>query len=387
MKHIQLAFKLMVFTALFLSFASCKRGIDIHAINAMPEGAQKDSAALYYYTGLQKGDMLIATDTFYINTKAKSEFKGKKEVRPGSDFQWSVDEYRGARIFTGDTLRVAGGYKHVVLEKATKIKAARYQGFVQVERIQNGKLTAQGWTVGQHDLCRLVQPDAPVWWPYLFNISSVDFIAELIIVSLFVVLLALFWRLIYWLIIRFIVKSGVFWKQAPIISQSVFLISSAVLALLVFFIQMNDPLTISLRFNPDFFAHWSEYPLFLKIIPFLLAVWVLSAIAMAWEMAAKFKTWWLLIYYPGKLALGFLVVGLVMVAGWAIYLILPGILALGAIMMMGKTDDMTGGALSRGDSASTSTPTFRDDAGNLHMSGVDRDSANKRIAERKENGM
>ncbi len=107
-----------------------------------------------------------------------------------------MDEYRGARIFTGDTLRVAGGYKHVVLEKATKIKAARYQGFVQVERIQNGKLTAQGWTVGQHDLCRLVQPDAPVWWPYLFNISSVDFIAELIIVSLFVVLLALFWLLV-----------------------------------------------------------------------------------------------------------------------------------------------------------------------------------------------
>ena len=44
----------------------------------MSEGVQKDSASLYYYTGLKKGDMLIATDTFYINTKAKSEYKDKK---------------------------------------------------------------------------------------------------------------------------------------------------------------------------------------------------------------------------------------------------------------------------------------------------------------------
>lgn len=389
MKHIRLSFKLIACIALFLSLASCKRGINIDEINSMPEGIQKDSAFLYYYTGLKKGDMLIATDTFYINTKAKSEYKDKKEVRPGSDFQWSVDEYRGARIFTGDTLMVVGGYKHQIFKHVKKATASKYQGFVQVERIQNGEVTAKGWTVGQHNLCKLVQPDTPVWWSYFFNVSSADFLVTLIFLSLFVVLIALFWRLIYWLVIRFLVKSEVFWKQSSIVSQYVFLISSATLALLVFFIQTDDPLIISLRFNPDFFAHWSEYPLFLKIVPFVLVIWVLSAIAMAWEMAAKFRTWWLLIYYPGKLALGCLIVGLVIVAGWVIYLILPGVIAFVVIMIMGKANDMSGGALSGSGSGSSSAPpmTFRDDEGKQHMSGVDRDSANKRIAERKEGGI
>ncbi|GAB1415970.1 hypothetical protein MASR2M117_13760 [Paludibacter sp.] len=389
MRHTQLFFKSMAFIALFISFSSCKRAINVDEINAMSVGAQKDSASLYYNTGLQKGDMLIAVDTFYLNTQAKSEYKGKKEVRPGDDFEWAVDEYRGARIFTGDTLMVVGGYRHEVFENVKKAMHAKYRSFVQVERIENGKQTAKGWTVGQHDLCRLVQPDAPVWWSYFFHVSSSDFMVNLIVLSLFVVLIALVWRLIYWLIIRFIVKSAVFWKQASIISQSLFLILSAALAVLVFFIRIDDPLIISLRFNPDFFAHWAEYPLFIKILPFVLGFWILSAIAMAWEMAVKFKSWWLLIYYPGKLALGCLIVGLVILAGWLIYIILPGIIALVVIMMMGKTDEMTGGALSGSGSSSKSTPTitFRDDAGVEHVSGVDRDSANKRIAERKEGGM
>lgn len=62
---------------------------------------QKDSASLYYYyTSLQKGDILIAVDTFYLNTQVKSEYKGKKEVRLCDDFEWSVDEF----WLQGDTL-------------------------------------------------------------------------------------------------------------------------------------------------------------------------------------------------------------------------------------------------------------------------------------------
>jgi hypothetical protein len=134
----------MAFIALFISFSSCKRAINVDEINAMSVGAQKDSASLYYYTGLQKGDMLIAVDTFYLNTQAKSEYKGKKEVRSGDDFEWSVDEYRGARIFTGDTLMVVGGYRHEVFENVKKAMHAKYRSFVQVERIENGKVTAKG---------------------------------------------------------------------------------------------------------------------------------------------------------------------------------------------------------------------------------------------------
>lgn len=390
MKHTQLFFRWMAVIALIVSFSSCKRAINIDEINAMAAGAQKDSALLYYYTGLQKGDMLIAVDTFYLNKQAKSEFKGKKEVRPGSDFEWAVDEYRGARIFTGDTLMVVGGYGHQVFENAKKTHA-KHRSFVQVERIENGKQTAKGWTVGQHDLCRLVQPDAPVWWSYFFHVSSTDFMLHLIILSLFVVLIALVWRLIYWLIVRFALKSEAFWTEDSIISQYVFLVLSAALAVFIFLIRIDESLIVSLRFNPDFFAHWGEYPLFIKILPFVLGLWILSAIAMAWEMAVKFKSWWLLIYYPGKLALGCFIVGVVILAGWLIYIILPGILALLAIMVMGKADDMTGGAMSGGGSSgssrSSSEMKFRDDDGVEHVSGVGRDQANARIAERKAKDM
>ena len=38
---------------------SCQRGIDITKIEAMPEGAAKDSAMLYYYQGVRPGDFVI----------------------------------------------------------------------------------------------------------------------------------------------------------------------------------------------------------------------------------------------------------------------------------------------------------------------------------------
>ena len=244
-------------------------------------------------------------------------------------------------------------------------------------------MNATGWVVGQHDLCKLKAPKTPEWWLYVFNVASADLIASTIIVSLFFVILTLIWQLVYKLVIKFFVKSEVFWKRASIATQYIFLISSAALAILLFLIQLNDALTISLRFNVNFFSHWSEYPLFLKFVPFVLGIWLISGIGMLWEMIAKFGTWWLVIYYPGKVALGMLVVGLVMVAGWLIYFIIPGVIALLAIMMMGKTDEMTGGSLSR--ESSMPTMTFKDADGGQHVSGVDRDAANKRIAERKAN--
>lgn len=377
-------FILLILSAFFmLSLESCKRGISVDEINAMQNGAQRDSATLYYFTGLQKGNLLIVTDNFYINTQAKSEFKGKKEIRPGDDYEYPVDEYRGAQIFAGDTLLVVGGYKHQVFDNAKKTSATKYRGFVQIERISNGKVNATGWVVGQHDLCKLKAPKTPEWWLYVFNVASADLIASTIIVSLFFVILTLIWQLVYKLVIKFFVKSEVFWKRASIATQYIFLISSAALAILLFLIQLNDALTISLRFNVNFFSHWSEYPLFLKFVPFVLGIWLISGIGMLWEMIAKFGTWWLVIYYPGKVALGMLVVGLVMVAGWLIYFIIPGVIALLAIMMMGKTDEMTGGSLSR--ESSMPTMTFKDADGGQHVSGVDRDAANKRIAERKAN--
>lgn len=71
---------------------SCQRGIDITKIEAMPEGAAKDSAMLYYYQGVRPGDFVTVKKStkdelneindsaipIYLTTSARSE------KRPGS---------------------------------------------------------------------------------------------------------------------------------------------------------------------------------------------------------------------------------------------------------------------------------------------------------------
>jgi hypothetical protein len=80
--------------ALF-SLSSCQRGINLEAIQDMKNGPAKDSALLYYYYGLKPGYLVVATDSFYINTQAKSKFSGKKEkitYKGIKDFEMAVDD-------------------------------------------------------------------------------------------------------------------------------------------------------------------------------------------------------------------------------------------------------------------------------------------------------
>ncbi len=113
-----------------------------------------------------------------------------------------------------------------------------------------------------------------------------------------------------------------------------------------FFIDFSKPLTYALRFNPDFFAHWSEYPLIVKMLPFIGGLWIIMGIAMLFEMIIKYRTLWLIIYYPAKIAIGVLIVSAVILASWLIYIILPSVIAMVAVMFFGKVDDSVGGALS-----------------------------------------
>ena len=118
---------------------SCQRGIDITKIEAMPEGAAKDSAMLYYYQGVRPGDFVIVKKStkdelneindsaipIYLTTSA--------EVKRDQDLNVTN---KVCQIFRGDTLQIVGGYdkslsrekfmqktdySHAVIVKAIKI--------------------------------------------------------------------------------------------------------------------------------------------------------------------------------------------------------------------------------------------------------------------------
>ena len=92
---------------------SCQRGIDITKIEAMPEGAAKDSAMLYYYQGVRPGDFVIVKKStkdelneindsaipIYLTTSA--------EVKRDQDLNVTN---KVCQIFRGDTLQIVGGY-------------------------------------------------------------------------------------------------------------------------------------------------------------------------------------------------------------------------------------------------------------------------------------
>lgn len=44
----------------------------------------------------------------------------------------------------------------------------------------------------------------------------------------------------------------------------------------------------------------------------MVLLWIASTIGMLWEMIKKFKTWWLIIYFPWIWSIGFLIIALIL---------------------------------------------------------------------------
>ena len=322
---------------LVLMLCSCERNVET------PSESQKNSeVALYYNYGLKPEMIVVATDSFYINTEPQSRFSGKTETityKGIKNYKMGVDDFRGARIHKGDTLEIVGGFVRNTL------KNGKEQDFIQVRHLKEGQVAANGWnTFG----ISLTAPSNHSWTS-IFSSNAQERmvnIMSLLVCVLTVLAVYFIWMFIYWIIVDKI-KAGVcFWKEARIISRPLFYIASMIIGFLYFLIDFSKSLTYSLRFNPDIFATWSEQPLCVKLIPFAAAIWLVLAIVMLVEMILKFRTFWLIIYYPGKIATGLLIISAVIMASWLIYIIFPTVLALVWVSLFGKADDYTGGALS-----------------------------------------
>ncbi len=313
-----------------LVLCSCQRGIDIAKIEAMPESAAKDSAMLYYYQGIKIGELVTVKKStkpemnllndsispIYLTTSAEIERDENLNVKNPV-----------CQVLRGDTLQVVGGYSRE-LSREKFMQKTDYSHAVRVKAIKNGKIIGEGWC--DANIFSPVQHN----WAIVFY-QPVDVLALFFIFGGAIFMVFLLWKLIYWLIESKIRKRYCFYQGEKIYFKSIYLIVSALVGLFVFYVDYNDDLVNSLKFNPNFFAHFSEYPFMLKLLPFIISLWVASTVGMLWEMIKKFRTLWLIIYFPGIWSIGFLIIALVFAASWLIYFILPTVVIF-AIMALVK---------------------------------------------------
>lgn len=329
--------EIMLCLGVIIMMCSCERNVEKPA-----EGEVNTEEALYYNYGLRSEMLVVATDSFYINREPESRFSGKTETityKGIEGYQMGVDDYRGARIHKGDTLEIAGGFARKIL------KNGKEQDFIEVRQIKDGEVVAEGWNYA--GISRMAPTSGS--WTVIFSSDSNERIVNmmtLLVTSLAVLGVYLVWLLIYWLIVGKMQGKTCFWKYERIISRPLFYIASVAIGFLYFLIDFSKPLTYSLRFNPDIFATWSEQALCVKMLPFIGTIWLILAIVMLVEMIVKLRTPWLIIYYPGKLAIGLAIIAVVIMGSWLIYIIFPTVIAVAWVSLFGKTDDYTGGALS-----------------------------------------
>ena len=231
------------------------------------------------------------------------------------------------QIFRGDTLQIVGGYDKS-LSREKFMQKTDYSHAVIVKAIKNGKTVGEGWC------------DAGMFNPLQHNWAIVFYQPQDVLALLFIFggaffLVFLLWKLIYWLVVSKIRKNVCFYQRDKIYFKAIYLIVSALVGLFIFYVDYNEDLVSSLKFNPDFFAHFSEYPFMLKLLPLMILLWIASTIGMLWKMIKKFKTWWLIIYFPGIWSIGFLIIALIFATSWLIYFILPTVVAF-AIMALVK---------------------------------------------------
>ncbi|MDL2224211.1 hypothetical protein LJB92_02740 [Bacteroidales bacterium OttesenSCG-928-M06] len=278
----------------------------------MPNGAAKDSAMLYYYMGLRQGD------TVMVSKSDKPEYNAMKDSITPLYLTSTIesDGNNGYQVRRGDTLIILGGHSHSVIEGKKFMAKDRIYDVVMVRAIKNGKPTQSGWFDASH-----ISPLRHNWAMVFYE--PVDVMGLSLIFSGAILLIFLIWKFFYWLIQNKIRDKECFYNNGKIYFKSIYLLLSALVGVFIFYIDYNETLVNSLKFSPNFFANFSEYPLFLKLFPLLILLWAGSAIGMFCEMVKKLRSLWLIIYFPGIWAFGFFCASLIFIGGWLIYFVLP----------------------------------------------------------------
>ncbi len=369
---------LLLLTTLFIVstlFTSCYRQLKIKDIKAIENTEERISTWCYYYNGYYLQQPLKARTNFLLN---------KHHYETGVDRklpeQYIGDEFLGLGDFivlAGDTLIpldyvwcTNGKTSSVFLDRPFAPKNEWVETKFQV--IRDGKVAGEGWKGFRGTISgKYLEPYA---WTRIFA-DWKGWMAGLIFFGGFFALIHRIGLKIYRKKKR---KKGEVDITKGMYFPFIYVIFALLLGGLFIYLFFNPSEAASLYYNPNIIKHWSEYALVVKSLPFLLTFLILSAIIMFFEMKKKMKSFGFIFHYIGWLATGLFFLGMMLLSGLTVYALFIFILPFIAIMF----SKGFGGGSSQ---SSNRTPDFRfrDEDGHMHVSGVDRDAANKKIAERK----
>jgi hypothetical protein len=362
-------------------FSSCQRQLKKADIKAIENTEEQNSMWCYFYNGYYLNQPLRARDNFLLQKKHY-----EKDAKWDSPKQYIGEKYLGQGdyiVLKGDMLIAKeivwcsnGKTSSIIFDSPFAAKNDWIETKFQV--VRNGKVAGEGWI--DFTLVRSSSYLAPYTWTAMFGSWKV-WIAWFIILGGLIVLAHRFW------FVRPIRKDAEE-KNEPdetkgIYLTYVFALLSLLLGIEFIYLYFNPSEVAALYFNPNIFAHWSEYAPIVKAFPFLLILFVASAVGMFFQMKKKMSDiGMVIIHFIGWLAMGFFVMGAILFVAISLYALFLFLLPAAFFLFKGFG---SGGGGSGSSGGSKGPEWLRDKEGVMHTSGVSKDSANKKIEERRAN--
>jgi hypothetical protein len=344
---------------------------DIKAIENIEE---QNSMWCYFYKGYYLNQPLKARQNFLVNNEHY-----QKDVKQDSPEQYLGEKYLGHGDFivlTGDVLLPKeivwcsnGKSSSIIFDSPFSAKNDWIETKFQV--VRDGKVAGEGWK--DFSLVNSTYYLAPFTWTAMFG-SWKSWIAWFIILGGLIVLAHRFW------FVRPI-RKDVEEKNEPdetkgIYLTYVFALLSLLLGIEFIYLYFNPSEVAGLYYNPNIFAHWSEYAPIVKAFPFLLILFVVSAVCMFFQMKKKMSDiGMVIIHFIGWLAMGFFIMGTILFVAISLYALFLFLLPLAFFLFKG----VGGGGSSSGGSKSKMGELLRDKDGIKRSDMASLDTANRAI--------
>ncbi|MDR1730007.1 MAG: hypothetical protein LBR52_05030 [Prevotellaceae bacterium] len=298
------------------AFSSCKRGLKADDILAIEDKAARDSMICYYLCGFYLNQPLEAADTFAIR---KEPYTGKQkdfsEITVGDKtYSGEILVHKGDTLIPAEIFVYSTGAQYNFLYGHKQRDAEIIS--VKLKIIRDGKAAAEGWKTYN---TFFVKEIAPFAWTAIFGDWD-NWVISFIIFGGFLVLVHRLWLWIYRKVQKF--RDARDATDSGLKLHFVFVGCCFLIAVMCVYLAFNTAVLSSLYFNPDIFAHWSEYPFVVKLFPFLILITAVSAAGMFIEMMKKMKSPWFIIHFIGWFALGCLIIGLTLLTSWLLYILI-----------------------------------------------------------------
>lgn len=323
-----------------MMFTSCKRQLKRVDIRTIESTEEQNSMWCYFYNGYYLNQPLKARQNFLLDNEHY-----QKDVKRDSQKQYLGEEFlgygdfivlKGDRVIPIEIVRCSK-YKptNTVFDAPFSKKDDWIETKFQV--VRDGKVVGEGWQ--DFRLVRSSYYLAPFTWTVMFG-NWKSWIAWFIILGGLIVLVH---RLMLRSHRRDLERNNEPDETKGMYLPYIYTAFSFLLGIVFIYLYFCPSEVASLYFNPNIFAHWSEYATMVKAFPFLLILFIATAVGMFFEMNNKMPDIGaVILHFIGWLAMGFFVMGAILFLAISLYALFLFLLPL-AILLFGGSISGSGG--------------------------------------------